>query len=284
MQTILRVHAIPNVMSFIDYSPAATGMTYRNELNPNGVTVDGVPDAVTPGVPDDVTSGGYAWEQMSGKQGTVSVVTSMIQDFDDISVTNYYLDQKSPSTFEENQCTGDAFAYGASGAWIDSPLPNTDPVLGPAKNLTSKRTLYYEDPAAGGAADAQRREDEVANPLRVRAKPMKAGKPKLKLKARPAKVKAAPGERFRASLTVRNKGNDVARRVRVCGHGGRRVVRTSGNACAVIVPVLDPGDKKTIRGSVEIRGAAREGNYRLRFSAKAKGAKRVRDSVRLKIG
>jgi hypothetical protein len=43
--TYLRVHAIPGVMDFFDYSPAATGMTYRNDLNPAGVRVDGVPDA-----------------------------------------------------------------------------------------------------------------------------------------------------------------------------------------------------------------------------------------------
>ena len=47
--TFLRVHGIPAVMSFLDYSAAATGMTYRNNNNPAGVTIDGVADSVAAG-------------------------------------------------------------------------------------------------------------------------------------------------------------------------------------------------------------------------------------------
>ena len=42
--TYLRVHAIPGVMDFFDYSPAASGMTYRNNLATGGVRIDGVPE------------------------------------------------------------------------------------------------------------------------------------------------------------------------------------------------------------------------------------------------
>jgi hypothetical protein len=43
--TYLRVHPGINVISqFLDYSPAAGGMTYRNSRFPNGVTIDGNPD------------------------------------------------------------------------------------------------------------------------------------------------------------------------------------------------------------------------------------------------
>ena len=39
--TTLRVHAIPGVMDFFDYSPAANGMTYRSDVDPRGATIDG---------------------------------------------------------------------------------------------------------------------------------------------------------------------------------------------------------------------------------------------------
>jgi hypothetical protein len=46
-------------MESYDYSPAAIGMAYRNSLNPDGVTIDGVPDSMTPGE--------VSWEQVSGE-------------------------------------------------------------------------------------------------------------------------------------------------------------------------------------------------------------------------
>ena len=42
--TFLRVHPIPGVMDFFDYSPAASGMTYRNNFNQAGIRINGVPD------------------------------------------------------------------------------------------------------------------------------------------------------------------------------------------------------------------------------------------------
>ena len=47
--TYLRVHAIPGVMDFFDYAPAAIGMTYKSDVDPRGVRIDGVPDSPTPG-------------------------------------------------------------------------------------------------------------------------------------------------------------------------------------------------------------------------------------------
>ncbi len=54
----LRVHPIPSVMSFMDYSAAASGMTYRNNNNLAGVTINGVADSVTPGA--------LTWESVDG--------------------------------------------------------------------------------------------------------------------------------------------------------------------------------------------------------------------------
>ncbi|MCC6765065.1 MAG: hypothetical protein IT293_10410, partial [Deltaproteobacteria bacterium] len=63
--SFLRVHAIPSIMVFHDYSAAAFGMTYANDNNPSGVTIDGTPDAVAAGPLD--------WELVTGPQGSLVV-------------------------------------------------------------------------------------------------------------------------------------------------------------------------------------------------------------------
>jgi hypothetical protein len=152
--TFLRVHQIPGVMDFFDYSPAASGMTYRNTLNPAGVRINGVPDAPTPGQ--------FSWEQVSGSQGGMSIVNSFVADTP-LTMSSYYLDDSTPA---ETQCTGDAFAYGASGLRVTSSIPNTDPRLGSAAHVTGTRYLYFGPPAI--AADtADTRAQQIATPLTV---------------------------------------------------------------------------------------------------------------------
>jgi hypothetical protein len=151
--TNLRVHAIPSVMDFFDYSPAASGMTYRNSVNPAGVTIDGNPDSPTAGQP--------TWEQITGPQGTVTHVHSLVASTPPASITSYYLDDTTPT---DPQCTGDAFAYGSSGVYINSAIPCTDPALGCGDTLVSTRTMFF-DPPGGTAATAAAHADEVANPL-----------------------------------------------------------------------------------------------------------------------
>ena len=41
-------------------------------------------------------------------------------------VTGYYYDDSTPDA-GHLQCSGDAAAYGSSGSWVTSPIPNTDP-------------------------------------------------------------------------------------------------------------------------------------------------------------
>ena len=63
IETELRVHAIPSIMDLWDYSPAASGMTYYNDLNLGGVTIDGVPD--------NPALGQIHWQMVTGAQGSV---------------------------------------------------------------------------------------------------------------------------------------------------------------------------------------------------------------------
>ncbi|HTL85644.1 MAG TPA: hypothetical protein VL856_10700 [Acidimicrobiia bacterium] len=157
--TDLRVHAIPSVMDFFDYSDAGRGLTYSNDHNPAGVTVDGQPDSLTAGAP--------AWEKVDGAQGSLTHVSTIRTNVSPLTVTNFYEDNDTnPST----QCTGDADALGSSGSWITSSIPNTDPHNGAASNLEAVRTMFFESPGRT-AADAQLHADQVAQPLTVVAGP-----------------------------------------------------------------------------------------------------------------
>lgn len=150
--TDLRVHAIPSIMDLMDYSPAASGMTYRNSRNPTGVTIDGTPDVLT--------AGETGWEQVTGPQGTVTHIGDLVASFAR-TVTSYYLDDTTPS---DPQCTGDAFAMGTSGAYVTSSLPCTDPAQGCTATLQGRRTTYYDGPG-GTAASAAAHRAEVSNPV-----------------------------------------------------------------------------------------------------------------------
>jgi hypothetical protein len=160
--THLRVHAIPGVMDLMDYSPAATGMSYYNDLNTGGVTVDGIPDTVTAGAGE--------WEMVTGAQGSVIIVHAFETDIPGFAATSYYSDDSTPSVA---QCTGDAFEYATSGAWVAQGIPNTDPSQGAFNVMTSRRTVYYQAPGAS-VQDASRRRDQAATPLDVSVRPFGA--------------------------------------------------------------------------------------------------------------
>ena len=153
VRTFLRVHTIPGIMDFFDYSPAAAGMRYSNDRNPDGVTIDGNPDTLAPGAP--------VWEQVDGPQGSLTSVGSYTTSFAAPTAAGYYLDDTTPSP---TQCTGDAFAYGSSGTWLTSSLPCTDPATACTDTLRGDRTLYFDSPGRT-AADAKLASDRTAKPL-----------------------------------------------------------------------------------------------------------------------
>jgi len=154
VRTYLRVHAIPGVMDFFDYSPAASGMNYSNDLNPAGVTIDGVPETLG-------ATGAPVWEKVDGPQGSLTSVHSVATSFPTPTAVGYYLDDATPSV---TQCTGDAFAYGSSGNRVTSNLPDTDPSSGTTNTLVSTRTMFFDSPGQT-AADAQLANDRVVKPL-----------------------------------------------------------------------------------------------------------------------
>jgi len=157
VRTVLRVHAIPSVMDFFDYSPPASGMTYYNDLNTGGVTIDGSPDSPT--------LGAITWEMVTGAQGSLVHAASISTDIPAFSYTSYYLDDTTPP---DTQCTGDAFAYGSSGVYVNMAIPNTDPGIGGTNHLDTVRTIYYEPPGLT-TGDAQALSARATNPLSVSA-------------------------------------------------------------------------------------------------------------------
>jgi hypothetical protein len=157
--TSLRVHAIPGVMDLYDYSPAATGMSYHNDLNPSGVIVDGVPDTLAPGA--------IRWELVTGGQGSLIVAHAVETDIPAFAYTSYYSDDVTPGV---TQCTGDAFEYATSGLWIDQAIPNTHPG-GTYNILRATRVVYYEAPGQT-VADAELRFEQATTLLTLVTAPL----------------------------------------------------------------------------------------------------------------
>ncbi len=154
VRTFLRVHSIPGPLDFFDYSAAASGMVYANNVNTGGVTIDGAPD--TP------AAGRLTWETVRGPQGALSMVHSLVSDIPNLPSSSYYLDNKTPGGGAQTQCTGDAAAYGSSGPWANGALPNTDPRTAPFNSLRSNRTIYFEPP---GTPNGAGRATQAATPF-----------------------------------------------------------------------------------------------------------------------
>ena len=135
--TYFRAHdTVTDIRDLYDYSPDANGMFYFNDLNLNGVRVDGIPDYVN--------HGHINWEMVTGVQGTVTICHFLDTDIPNFKTVSYYGDDSTP---ELAQCTGDQYQYGTSGLAFD-PIPFTDPVLYPTfyNSLVFYRTDYYESP------------------------------------------------------------------------------------------------------------------------------------------
>ncbi|MFC1806598.1 hypothetical protein ACFL09_06435 [Planctomycetota bacterium] len=159
----LRVHPIPGVINFIDYSAAARGMRYHNNLNPDGVPIDGQADAMQAGRP--------SWEMVRGKQGTLVTLHRLLTNLPGQTPVTYYLDAESPLI---PQISGDRHAYASSGPWFRRPILNTDPRRAGAGIFAAHRIHFYE--RADAPPDiAHRRLAEAAIPLVARVTAIGSG-------------------------------------------------------------------------------------------------------------
>jgi len=149
--TFLRVHEIKGIMDLYDYSPDAVGMSYYNNLNTGGVTVDGQGDTVS--------LGELTWEMVTGPQGTLVVSHSLETNIDPFAYTSYYSDNDDPS---ETQCTGDEFEYAESGDHVNQTIPDTNPPS--PRYLNTTRIVHYESPSQAVGL-AEERHDQAMTPF-----------------------------------------------------------------------------------------------------------------------
>lgn len=129
--TDLRVHAIPSVMSFWDWSTEAVGMAYDSSTLAAPVTIDGAPDAVGTEL--------AAWEYIAGPQGNVSMVGSFSGSYVP-TLEQVHVDDTTPPFSE---CWGDGGYHGASGQAITSAIPNTDPRLGDFETFQARQIAAF---------------------------------------------------------------------------------------------------------------------------------------------
>jgi hypothetical protein len=162
IRTYLRVHTIGGMMDFFDYSPDATGMTYYNDLNTSGVAINGVPDSVA--------LGALQWQMVTGTHGSLMMASSLTTNITGLAPTSYYLDDSTPGVV---QCTGDAFAYGSSGAMINQTIPCTDPAHGCSEFLRGVTTIYYAGPGVT-VGEAESLNEQAKTPLTYATAPFPA--------------------------------------------------------------------------------------------------------------
>ena len=257
--TYLRVHAgITDFVMAVDYSEAASGMTYRNNLNESGVTIDGIPDTVT--------TGNLDWEQTTGNQGTVTNIGRIVTDVPLRPITSFYLDSTSIGS-SSMACSGDTKAIGASGPRIqmitDPPTPggrNTDPTLPPTapstevNNFTGYRTSFY-DPPNEPVATSRLRAQQVDAPLTFVTGALADPDtyvPKAAAKVKPAEPRQAvrPGKVAKIMVTVTNSGNVTLGAGKVCPKLNTKRARTFG--CKAIGS-LAPGDSAVRTMPVKVK-------------------------------
>ena len=152
--TDLRVHAIPSIMSFVDFSAAATGMEYGNSAMSGTVPIDGSADSVPSEVPD--------WAYVTGPQGNLLMTASIESSFSTTGNT-FYLDDDAPSSPE---CWGDGDYLGANGVNLTGGIPNTDP-RSTSATFQSHEVLMPVNPGVGASQWAPVWHDAIVNDVVV---------------------------------------------------------------------------------------------------------------------
>ena len=154
MTFYIRAHPVSGVMFLYDYERTVEGLKYYNDLNLDGVLIDGSPDTVI--------AGEIKWEMVSGPPGTLIMSHYVETDIDPFPYTSYYSDDIN---HQVTPCTsGDGYEYGVSGIWRNADLPNTDPKLGSYNILNFHRSLIYEAPDQSVEL-AEKHDQQIRHPL-----------------------------------------------------------------------------------------------------------------------
>ena len=245
-----------SVVSALDLSRTARGMIYRNERNPDGVTVDGKPD--------NLATGATSWEQVAGGQGAVTSVTRVARGGAERST--FYEDRAGTAASGPMSCSGDDASFGAAGPRITSPDD---------ARLEFVRYSWFDGPEADDAT-GKLRSRQVDNPLQTGLDVVEPAI--LVARARPSRVVLKPGQSRMIRVVVRNHGRKKAKRVRICA-------RTSNWARARCraAAKLNRGGKVIRRIRVKASRKARKGTRILPVRATASKARSYSDRIRVRI-
>lgn len=132
IRNFLRVHqGITGPQDTYNYVTGATGMTYYNDHNTNGVSITGGGGTIA--------SNSANWEMVTGGHGTLVFSHFVDTDISGFHQTNYYADNSFQSP-----PTGTGPCFGMHGPWVNmTSLPSTDPLLGASNHLDSTRIIQY---------------------------------------------------------------------------------------------------------------------------------------------
>jgi uncharacterized repeat protein (TIGR01451 family) len=129
-----------------------------------GVTIDGVPDAVT----GAGAAGLPGFESVDGPQGALTMTQRLLTNNPD---PGYHLIYRDGNVTNQNLCTGDdEELYGSSGPQLNSAVNNTDEAGrvqwggGQFSNLFYERNIYYGAP---GQANGSQKLAELQAPLEL---------------------------------------------------------------------------------------------------------------------
>jgi uncharacterized repeat protein (TIGR01451 family) len=216
INTFLRVHPIPGVVDFFDYSEAGIGLTYENGvMTPTGV-VSGTPagGVTIDGVPDPVTGAGAAglpgFESVDGPQGALTMTQRLLTNNPD---PGYHLNYRDGNVTNQNLCTGDdEELYGSSGPQLNSAVNNTDEAGrvqwggGQFSNLFYQRVIHYGAP---GTADGAARLAEMQQPLELSLRGITLSAPRtdLSLTKTASPEPVSVGGMLTYTLDVANNGS-----------------------------------------------------------------------------
>ena len=149
--TDLRVHEIPGVMDFWDYSPPP-GSALHEQPQPRGRAVDGVPDTVTSGI--------QIWDKVDGPQGALTRATPVTNATDSAGPTTTTTTRR----FRTRSRSAPAISsWGASGSWVNSTIPDTDPHNGSTKTFQGLDTLFSSAGQARRRAEPQQSGEQPAD-------------------------------------------------------------------------------------------------------------------------
>ncbi len=133
------IHKGPALWFGMNFSTNAIGMTYYDNLNEQGVTIDGQPDGVR--------TGELKWQFITGPPGSLLIEHCLDTNIPDLPRSSRYFDVKDPCYFTRDTSFPDtgAFAYGASGP-LYGPYPQTVPKGEPGDYMVIRRRFHFGPP------------------------------------------------------------------------------------------------------------------------------------------